>query len=104
MNRISILVVDDHPIVREGLRALFELEKDIQLVGDVSSGMECLEFIQKVCPDVILMDVVMPGIGGLATTRLVKQAHPQVKVILLTNYEDEEYLMEALRLGADGYA
>ena len=100
---IKVMVVDDHVIVREGLKALLELENDIHVVHEAASSMECLEVIDQHCPDVVLMDLKMPGIGGIETVRLIKQNHPQVKVILLTNYDDEEYVIEAIKAEADGY-
>jgi len=100
---IKVMVVDDHVIVREGLKALLELENDIHVVHEAASSMECLEVIDQRCPDVVLMDLKMPGIGGIETVRLIKQNHPQVKVILLTNYDDEEYVIEAIKAEADGY-
>ena len=100
---IKVMVVDDHVIVREGLKALLELENDIHVVHEAASSMECLEVIDQHCPDVVLMDLKMPGIGGIETVRLIKQNHPQIKVILLTNYDDEEYVIEAIKAEADGY-
>lgn len=103
MSNIRIMVVDDHVIVREGLRALLELEKDISEVYEADSSMQCLEVIDQYSPDVVLMDLKMPGIGGIDATRLIKQNHPQIKIILLTNYDDEEYVLEAIKAEADGF-
>mgnify|MGYP001035981080 CR=1 FL=1 len=103
MANISVLVVDDHVIIREGLKALLELEKDVGVVYEAASGMECLEMLDQFCPDVVLMDLKMPGIGGIDVIRLIKQNHPQIKVILLTNYDDEEYVLEAIKAETDGY-
>lgn len=103
MANISVLVVDDHVIIREGLKALLELEKDVGVVYEAASGMECLEMLDQLCPDVVLTDLKMPGIGGIDVIRLIKQNHPQIKVILLTNYDDEEYVLEAIKAEADGY-
>jgi len=103
VSNIRILVVDDHAIVREGLKALLELEKDISVVYEAASSMECLEMLDQCCPDVVLLDLKMPGIGGIDVVRLIKQNHPQIKVILLTNYDDEEYVLEAIKVEADGY-
>lgn len=100
---IKVMVVDDHVIVREGLKALLELENDIHVVHEADSSMECLEEIEKHCPDMVLMDLKMPGIGGIEAVRVIKQNHPHVKVILLTNYDDEEYVIEAIKAEADGY-
>jgi len=100
---IKVMVVDDHVIVREGLKALLELENDIHVVHEAASSMECLEVIDQHCPDVVLMDLKMPGVGGIEAVRMIKQSQPQVKVILLTNYDDEEYVIEAIKAEADGY-
>ena len=103
MTSIKILVADDHAIVREGLKALLELEDDMEVIHEAASSMECLTALDHYRPDVILMDLKMPGIGGIAATRLIKQRHPQIKIILLTNYDDEEYVLEAIRAEVDGY-
>jgi two-component system NarL family response regulator len=103
MEKIKILIVDDHPIVREGLKALLELEKDFLVVGETSSGSECFKKIEEKCPDVILLDIKMPGISGLEVTRIIKREKPSIKIILLTNYADEEYVLEAVDSGANGY-
>jgi DNA-binding NarL/FixJ family response regulator len=101
--RIRVMVADDHAIVREGIKALLELQEDIDVVAEARSSIECLGRIEEVLPDVILMDLKMPGIDGIEATRLVKEKWPQTKVILLTNYDDEEYVMESIKAGADGY-
>lgn len=103
MAEIRVIVVDDHVIVREGLKALLELEPDIRVVYGASSSIECLEIIDEYCPHLILMDLKMPGVGGIEATRLIKRSRPQIKVVLLTNYDDEEYVVEAIKAGADGY-
>lgn len=103
MPRIKVLIADDHAIVREGLKALLDLEDDIQVVGEASSSMEGMDIVQKLRPEVVLMDIKMPGVSGIEATRLIKEIYPNVKVILLTNYDDEEYVLEAIKCGADGY-
>jgi len=102
-NRIRVMVVDDHTIVREGIKALLELQEDIEVVGEATSSSEFLDQIESVLPDVTLMDLKMPGIDGIEAARLAKARYPQIKLILLTNYDDEEYVMEAIKAGADGY-
>lgn len=97
------MVVDDHVIVREGLKALLELEKDMEVVYEAASSTECLKMLNQCNPNVVLLDLKMPGIGGIEATRLIKQKHPHIKVILLTNYDDEEYILEAIKAEADGY-
>jgi DNA-binding NarL/FixJ family response regulator len=103
MQAIKVMIVDDHLIVREGLRQLLELEGDIQVVAEASSGAECLQLLERHRPDLILMDVRMPGISGIETTRLICEKYPNVKVIVLTIYDDDQYVKEAIQAGAMGY-
>lgn len=97
------MIVDDHPVVREGLRQLLEVKDSIQVIAEASSGLECLQLLEKSSPDLIFMDVRMPGISGIETTRLVCQKYPHVKVIMLTIYEDDQYVTGAIQAGAKGY-
>jgi len=97
------MIVDDHPVVREGLRQLLEIGGDIQVVAEASDGLECLRFIEDNLPDIIFMDIRMPGISGIETTRLVSKKYPNVKVIMLTIYADDQYVKEAILAGAKGY-
>jgi DNA-binding NarL/FixJ family response regulator len=103
MSRIRVLIVDDHDIVREGLKSLLGLEDDIEIVGTASVAMDCIGMLKECYPDVILMDLKMPGVSGIEATRLIKRVHPLVKVVLLTNYDDEEYIQSAVECGVDGY-
>jgi DNA-binding NarL/FixJ family response regulator len=103
MDKIRVMIVDDHLVVREGLKQLLEIEEDIRVVAEAGSGLECLEMMEKTLPDLVFMDVRMPGISGIETARLVCQRHPQVKVIVLTIYEDDQYVREAIKAGAKGY-
>lgn len=103
MPKINILVVDDNVIVREGLKSLLNLENDINVLGEAASTLECIKVLDQYDPDVVLMDLKMPGIGGIEGTSLIKQKHPHVKVVLLTNYDDEEYIQKAINVGVDGY-
>ena len=103
MAEIRVIVVDDHIIVREGLKALLELESDIHVVYGAASSLECLEVLDEYHPHVVLMDLKMPGVGGIEAVRLIKHSRPQIKVVLLTNYDDEEYVVEAIKAEADGY-
>ncbi|WP_319524388.1 response regulator transcription factor [uncultured Desulfosarcina sp.] len=100
---IRVMIVDDHTIVREGIKALLDIQEGIDVVAEAKSSIECLNKMEAVLPDVVLMDLKMPGIDGIETTRLVKKNYPQVKVILLTNYDDEEYVIASIKSGADGY-
>lgn len=103
MSKIRLLLVDDHEIVRAGLRMLFSAEPEVEIVGEASSGEEAVSSVQAQEPDVVLMDVAMPGIGGIEATRRIKAIRPQVAVLALTMHEDEEYFFEMLAAGASGY-
>ncbi len=103
MSKIRLLLVDDHEIVRAGLRMLFLAEKDIEIVGEVDSGEEALKAVRELEPDVVLMDVVMPGMSGIEATRRIKEARADVAVLALTMHEDEQYFFEMLNAGASGY-
>jgi len=101
MNTIRILVVDDHQVVREGLRRMLELEVDIEVVGEAADAKEALTQVQLLSPEVILIDIKMPGIDGIELTRQLKEKQPACNVIMLTLYD--EYLAEAIEAGAVGY-
>lgn len=103
MSGIRILVVDDHAIVRGGLKALLELEDDVEVVTEACSSKECFEMLTKGAYNIVLMDLKMPGIDGIEATRLIKKVYPQIKVVVLTNYDDAEYVLEAIKAGSDGY-
>jgi len=96
-------LVDDHEIVRAGLRMLFSAEPEVEIIGEAGSGEAAVAAVQDLEPDVVLMDVAMPGIGGVEATRRIKASHPQVAVLALTMHEDEEYFFEMLAAGASGY-
>ncbi|RME51713.1 MAG: DNA-binding response regulator [Caldilineae bacterium] len=103
MANIRLLLVDDHEIVRAGLRMLFQAETDIEIVGEVGSGAEAIEAVGTLKPDVVLMDVVMAGMNGIEATRRIKAAYPDTAVLALTMHEDEQYFFEMLQAGASGY-
>lgn len=101
--RTTVLVVDDHPVVRQGLRTFLDTLDDIDVVGEASSGEEAIEQVTETLPDVVLMDLVMPGIDGIEATRRVTELSPSTKVIVLTSYSDDEKVFPAIKAGAAGY-
>jgi len=99
----KVMIVDDHLVVREGLKQLLEVGGEIQVTAEASSGLECMRQLEKHSPDLIFMDVRMPGISGIETTRLIHQKYPRIKIIMLTIYDDDQYVTEAIQAGANGY-
>jgi two-component system response regulator DegU len=100
---IRVLIADDHALLREGLRRILEMEPDLQVVGEAADGQDAVQKAKELRPDVILMDVNMPGGGGLEATRLVREQLPSVDVIVLTIHDDDEYVVEMINAGAKGY-
>ncbi|MEM9216623.1 MAG: response regulator transcription factor [Cyanobacteria bacterium P01_F01_bin.150] len=100
---IKVLLVDDQAIIRQGLKTLLELEPDLDIVGDGANGQIAVELVQTLNPDVVLMDIRMPVMDGVAATREIHRQFPTVKVLILTTFDDDDYVSEALRLGAIGY-
>jgi len=103
MSKIRLLLVDDHQVVRAGLRMLFQAEEDMEIAGEVDSGKEAIKAVRELKPDVVIMDVAMPGMSGIEATRLIKEAYPNTAVLALTMHEDEQYFFEMLSAGAAGY-
>ena len=103
MSTIRPLLVDDHSILRAGLRMLFAAEEDLTIVGEAGSGEEALQRVAEVHPDVVIMDVAMPGMGGIEATRRIKELCPETAVLALTMHEDEQYFFEMIHAGASGY-
>ena len=103
MNPIRVLIVDDHPMVRRGLRSLLSEYSDIEVVGDLADGTSTLESFATLRPDVILMDIKLPGMDGITVAHRLQQIAPETKIIHLTAYEDNEYLQNAFRAGAYAY-
>lgn len=103
MDKIGVLIVDDHTVVREGLRSLLELQEDIEVVGEAANGQEAIDQTNRLLPDVVLMDLVMPEIDGIEATRRIKAASPSTQVIVLTSFSDNEQVFPAIKAGALSY-
>ena len=100
---VRILLVDDHPIVRQGLRTLLEAEATFSVVDEACDGLEALRLIERWKPDVLVIDLMMPGLTGLEVVRQARQISPETRMIILSMYSDEAYVLEALKSGAMGY-
>lgn len=103
MNKIRVLIAEDHTIVRQGLSALLRSEPDIEVAGEASDGLEAVEMAKKQMPNIVLMDVAMRNLNGLDATRKIKKLFPQMKVLVLTMYDNEECIFQILKAGASGY-
>jgi DNA-binding NarL/FixJ family response regulator len=103
MNKVRVLLAEDHTLVRAGFRALLEKLEGVQVIGEVSDGRTALKVSKELQPDVVLMDIAMPEMNGLQATNRIRQECPNTKILMLSMYTNEEYLMEALRAGAAGY-
>ena len=103
MTPVRVLLADDHALVRAGIRALLEGLEGVTVVAEAGNGSEVLELARKHCPDVVLLDISMPGLGGLEASALLKQELPEVRVVMLSMHANEEYVLQALRAGASGY-
>lgn len=103
MSEIRLLLVDDHSVVRSGLRMLLENEDDLVLIGEAGKGMQALELADQLRPDVVIMDITLPDMSGIEVTQRLKLAHPQMAVVALTIHEDQQYFFEMLRVGASAY-
>jgi DNA-binding NarL/FixJ family response regulator len=101
--KIRILIADDHVLVREGIRALLNLCDDLEVVGEASDGKEAVEATRRLDPDVVLMDINMPGLGGLEATLAIRHENHRAKILVLTQYDDREYVARFLKSGASGY-
>lgn len=103
METIKVLLVDDHTIVRQGLRVLLEAESDITVVGEAETGRQALQMTRKYSPDVVVMDIAMPTLNGLEATRQISKEFPATKVLVLSSYNDDEYVHQLSEAGAAGY-
>ena len=100
---VRVLIAEDHPLFREGMRGRLDRVADVAVVGEAASGDEAVELAHKLEPDVILMDIKMPGLNGIEATREIQQASPQIGVLVLTMFEDDDSVFAAMRAGAKGY-
>jgi DNA-binding NarL/FixJ family response regulator len=103
MNPVRVLLVDDHALFRKGIASILAAERGFEVVGEAGDGREALERARDLMPDVILMDIFMPGVNGLEATRRIKEALPYVKIVMLTVSEEDQNLFEAIKSGAQGY-
>jgi DNA-binding NarL/FixJ family response regulator len=103
LTKIRILIADDHALVREGIRALLNLCDDLDVVGEAADGKEAIEATRRLDPDVVLMDINMPGLGGLEATLAIRNENQRAKILVLTQYDDREYVTRFLKSGASGY-
>jgi DNA-binding NarL/FixJ family response regulator len=103
MSKIRVLVVDDHTIVRDGICALLALAGDIEVVGEAADGSEALKMVKELEPDVVIMDIAMPIMGGLEATRRICKEYPGTRVLVLTQYDDKEYVFPVIEAGASGF-
>ncbi|MBN1368487.1 MAG: response regulator transcription factor [Dehalococcoidales bacterium] len=101
--KIRVLVVDDHTVVRDGISALLALAGDMEVIGEANNGNEAIELIKKLMPNVVLMDIAMPVMGGLEATRRILKDFPGTKILVLTQYDDKEYFLPVIESGASGF-
>ena len=100
---IKVLIADDQELIRQSLSYVLDAQKDIEIVGTAVDGKQAIELVRKQHPDVVLMDIRMPEVDGVECTKLIKSAYPNMKIIILTTFDDDEYVFNALRYGASGY-
>ena len=103
MGRIKVLLAEDHVVVRQGIREIIQREEDIEIVGEVGDGEEAVQAAEQLEPDVILMDIAMPKLNGIEASRRIKKAHPSISILVLTAYDNEEFIFALLEAGAAGY-
>lgn len=103
MNKIKIVIIDDQTLMRDGLKTILDLEDDMEVIGAAENGKKALEIVESLKPDVVLMDIRMPELNGVEATRLIKEKYPSTVVLILTTFDDEDYIVDALCNGASGY-
>lgn len=102
-NTVKIFIADDHPLLRMGLKLAFKAEDNIEVIGEAENGFDAIEKIQKHVPDVALFDIDMPGLSGTAAIRVLRKKYPAMKILVLSTYNDKNYIRESMSAGADGY-
>ncbi len=103
MNKTRIVLADDHPVVRHGVRSLLQSDAEFSVIGEASDVIECVQIVEKLQPDVLVVDLMIPGLNGLEITRQVRQRSPGTRIIILSMHANEPYVLEALKNGASGY-
>jgi DNA-binding NarL/FixJ family response regulator len=103
MNKITVLLADDHTVLRQGLRSLLLAESDMEVVGEAENGRQAVQMVKKIRPDVVVMDIAMPELNGLEATRQIMKDTPSIKVLILSSYSDDEYVHQLTKAGASGY-
>ena len=103
MNKIKVLIVDDHAIMRDGIRAMLTIQEDIEIAGEAASGVEAVKKAGKLTPDIVIMDIAMADMDGLEATRLMINQNPKIKVLVLSQYDNREFILTAIEAGAVGY-
>ncbi len=103
MNKIRIVVVDDHPLLREGLIKILSLEDTLEVVGEARDGKTAVQIVEELQPEVVLMDINLPGMDGIQACKVIKSKYPEIQVIALTVYDDDKHVLEIVRAGANGY-
>src|ERR671925_447851 len=103
MTKTRIVLADDHPVVRHGVRSLLQAEADFSVIGEANDGIEAVQVTERLQPDILVVDLMIPGLNGLEITRQVKQRCPGTRVIVLSMHANEPYVLEALKNGASGY-
>jgi DNA-binding NarL/FixJ family response regulator len=103
MPKYRIILADDHVLVREGIKRILQEDPKLTVVDETSDGLELLRLLEEITPDMVILDISMPGLGGIEAIRIIKELYPQIKVLVLTMHKSKEYLYVAMDNGADGY-
>lgn len=103
MNKIKVMIVDDHAILREGLKTLLDLSENVEVVGSASTGKEAIDMAARLSPDIVLMDIAMPVMDGIEATRRITKANPKIRIIVLSQHDNREYVLSSIKAGASGY-